>query len=120
MLKKADWLSGTYTPDMLTAYLVHTDVAPASAIRFDDFPSSSTASSQERTTSVGHNEFEVYEVYRADVHPGNLLPPNGGSKSILNSIHHMALYAQKSNLHSVPTGARTNAPHSKIHHTGKQ
>jgi alpha-L-rhamnosidase len=67
-----------FTKEMLTSYLVHTDVREISTIRFDSLPAA----------GVQHHG----------------APPK---RNILNDIQHITLYSQKSNLHSIPTDCPT-------------
>jgi alpha-L-rhamnosidase len=114
---------------MLTAYLVHSDVSPISDIRFDTFrpnttatetAAAATATSKQaaRAAAAAHAKSSSYDFpdtnpnsnanVNARVNPNpKVLPPGGGDSNILNAIHHITLYAQKSNLHSIPTDCPT-------------
>lgn len=72
-----------YVRSLLTSYLVHTDVAEISSLRFDDFDHPSVAAASQQPQ------------------------PHPQPAQILNQVHHATLWSQKSNLHSVPTDCPT-------------
>jgi hypothetical protein len=69
-----------FTKEMLTSYLVHTDVKEISTIRFDSLPAAELQHQKRNATP---------------------------ERNILNDIQRITLYSQKSNLHSIPTDCPT-------------